>query len=215
MAVLPTDYTNSFTPTGATTELPATTTRGINAINTEVNTKLSGVGPTANLTALQSQVTVAGTVYYVTGSGLLVPTDLAVGSRCRWTIAMAKTAAGTGAFNIHIKRGTAGTTADTSDVTQSIGTGTAVVDNMMLDIELTVTAVGASGSYFWCISPTTRASTTTPAGFGTPFGPTGQFSGTVSAVALNTASLKFGIAFANVTGTPTITVPMVRANLFR
>lgn len=175
------------------------------------STRFGDLGNAA--TALQSQVTVAGTVYYVTNSNLTVPADIVAGSRFRWTIAMAKTAAGTGAFNVYIKRGTAGTTADTSDVTQSIGTQTAVVDNMMLDIEVVVTATGAAGSYWWAMIPTTRAGSAV--GFGTPVGATGQFSGSVSSVALNTASLKLGIGFASVTGTPTIAVPMVRANSYR
>lgn len=213
MAALPTDYTDAVTPSGATSELPSTTARGINAINTEINTKISGKGPVAGLNALQSQVTVAGTVYYVTGSGLLLPSDYAVGTRFRWTIAMAKTALGTGAFNVHIKLGTAGTAADTSAVTQSIGTQTAVVDNMMLDIECVVTTTGASGAFWWAIVPTNKAATAT--GFGTPVGPTGQFQGSATAQNLSTANLQMGIAFASVTGTPTITVPMVRANVFR
>jgi hypothetical protein len=214
MAALPTDYTDAVAPTGATSEWSAThATRGANAWATEINAKVAGADAISDLTTLQSQVTVAGTVYYITGTTLAVPTDVAVGTKFRWTVAMAKTAAGTGAFNIHIKRGTAGTTADTSDVTQSIGTQTAVADNMMLDIEVIITTIGASGAYYWSIIPTTKAASAT--GFGTQVGPTGQFSGTVSAVALNTASLKFGLAFASVTGTPTITVPLVRANMYR
>src|SRR5690349_17760883 len=134
MAALPTDYTDAVAPTGATTEFPATTARGINAFATEINTKISGSDSVSDLTALQSQVTVAGTVYYINGSAVALPADYAVGTKFRWTIAMAKTAAGTGAFNIHIKVGTAATVADTSVVTQSIGTQTAAVDNMMLDI---------------------------------------------------------------------------------
>ena len=213
MAVLPTDYTDASTPSGATTELPATTARGLNAINTEINTKISGSDAISDLTALQSQVTVAGTVYYVNGSGLVLPADYAVGTKFRWTIAMAKTAAGTGAFNIHIKVGTAGTVADTSVVTQSIGTGTAAVDSMMLDINCRVVTTGASGTLYWAMVPMNKAVTAT--GFGVVTGPSGQFSGTTGAVNLSTANLKFGIAFANVTGTPTVTVPMCRANCYR
>jgi hypothetical protein len=55
---------------------------------------------TAGNTSTQSQVVVSGTSYYVTGSALTVPTNVAVGTRFRWTVAMAKTAAGTGAFAI-------------------------------------------------------------------------------------------------------------------
>jgi hypothetical protein len=167
---------------------------------------------TAGNTSTQSQVVVSGTSYYVTGSALTVPTNVAVGTRFRWTVAMAKTAAGTGAFAIEIRRGTAGTVADTADVSQSIGTQTAAVDNMMVDIEIVVTTTGATGAYYWSIIPTNKAITAT--GFGVATGPTGQFSGTVSSVALNTASLKFGLSFKATTGTPTITVPMVRSSAF-
>lgn len=41
-SALPTDYTNASTPTGATTELPATTSRGVNAITGAINTLIRG-----------------------------------------------------------------------------------------------------------------------------------------------------------------------------
>lgn len=170
-------------------------------------------GITNGNTALQSQVVVSATSYYVTNSNLNLPNPmkvgLVVGSRFRWTVAMAKTAAGTGAFAIKIYRGTNGSTADTADVSQNIGTQTAAVDSMTVDIEIVVTTTGATGAYFWSIIPTSKAVTAT--GFGVPTGPTGQFSGTVSSVALNTAALKFGLGFTATTGTPTITIPLVRA----
>lgn len=170
-------------------------------------------GLTNGNTTTQSQVVVSGTSYYIAGSNLNLPatlkTGMAVGTRFRWTVAMAKTAAGTGAFAIELRRGTAGTVADTADVSQSIGTQTAVVDNMTVDVEIVVTATGATGSYFWSIIPTSKAAAAT--GFGVAVGPTGQFSGTVSSVAMNTASLIFGLSFKATTGTPTITVPLVRS----
>jgi hypothetical protein len=53
----------------------------------------------------------------------------------RWRVSMTKTAAGTGAFDIIILMGTAGTIGgDTKEVTQSIGTQTAAVDNMTVDV---------------------------------------------------------------------------------
>lgn len=170
-------------------------------------------GITNGNTSTQSQVVVSGTNYYITGSNLNLPNPmkvgLVVGSRFRWTVAMAKTAAGTGTFQIKIYRGTNGSTSDTADVNQTIGTQTAAVDSMTLDVEIVVTTTGATGAYFWSIIPTSKAVTAT--GFGVATGPTGQFSGTVSSVNLTTASLKFGLAFTATTGTPTITVPMVRA----
>lgn len=176
----------------------------LNAIATAVN----GYG-TGGSTALQTQVVVSGTAYYITGSNVAVPSTAIVGTRFRWTVAMAKTAAGTGTFQIRIYRGTNGSTADTADVTSTMGTQTAVVDSMMLDVEVVITTTGATGAYYWSIIPTSKAASAT--GFGVAVGPTGQFSGTVSSVALNTASLNLGLGFVATTGTPTITVPMVRA----
>lgn len=176
----------------------------LNAIATAVN----GYG-TGGSSALQTQVVVSGTSYYITGSNVSVPSTAIVGTRFRWTVAMAKTAAGTGTFQVKLYRGTNGSTSDTADVTQTLGTQTAAVDSMMLDVEIVITTTGATGAYYWSIIPTSKAVTAT--GFGVATGPTGQFSGTVSSVALNTASLKLGLGFVATTGTPTITVPMVRA----
>lgn len=170
------------------------------------------LGSANSNTATQSQTVVSATAYYVTNSDLAVPANLVVGSKFRWTVAMAKTAAGTGIFEIIIYRGTAASTADTADVAQTIGTQTAAVDNMTVDVEVVVTTTGATGAYYWSIIPTSKAATAT--GFGVAVGPTGQFSGTKSSVALNTASLKFGLGFRATTGTPTVTVPLVRGNSY-
>ena len=118
-----------------------------------------------------------------------------------WRFKQSKTAAGTAAYSICIYRGTNGSTSDTRDVTQAIGTATAVVDIIDVVVTLKVTTTGATGAYSWGIVCQSKAATAT--GFGvtdaTPF-----FTGTVSSVAMNTASLKFGIGFMNTTGTPTI-----------
>jgi hypothetical protein len=164
-------------------------------------------GITTLATAIQSQTVVASTYYYITGSALTMPATPKAGmttsTNMQWRFMMAKTAAGTNAFNICLYRGINGTTADTRDVTQSIGTATAAVDTMEVLVNLQVTATGATGSYTWGISCYHKAATA--AGFGvtdaTPF-----FTGTVSSVAMNTASLKFGLGFMNTTGTPTIQV---------
>lgn len=170
-------------------------------------------GITNGNAARQSQLVVSATNYYITGSNLNLPatlkTGMAVGTRFRWTVAMAKDAAGTGIFQISIYRGTNGTTADTQDVLQTIGTQTAVIDNMTVDIEVVVTTTGATGAYYWAIIPTHTAARIT--GFGLDQAAASYFSGTVSSVAMNTASLKFGLGFKATTGTPTINVPLVRA----
>lgn len=168
--------------------------------------------------AAQQQVVVSGTSYYITGSDLLASpatpiSGMVVGTRYVWRVAMTKTAAGTGTFQIVIYRGTNGTTSDTADVTQTIGTQTAAVDNMTVDVEVVVTGTGASGSYYWSIIPNNKAATAT--GFGVATGTGAYFSGTKSSVAMNTASLKFGLGFIATTGTPTITIPYVQANAYK
>jgi len=163
-----------------------------------------------------SQALVAATNYYVAGSALTMPATpkagMVVGTRFIWRVAMTKTAAGTGAFNIKIYRGTLGTTGDTPDVTQSIGTQTAALDNMIVDVEITVTATGASGSYYWSIIPNNKAASAT--GFGVTTGTAAYFSGTVTGVAMNTASLIFGLGFYCTLGTPTLTIPHVNGQVF-
>lgn len=164
-------------------------------------------------TSTQSQVVVSGTSYYIAGSALTTPTTpqvaMSTTTRYRWRVAMAKTAAGTGSFQVVIYRGTNGSTSDTADVSQSIGTQTAAVDSMTVDVELAVTTTGATGGYYWAINPVHSAVTAT--GFGVATGATGQFSGTKSSVAMNTSGLIFGLGFIATTGTPTITIPMVQA----
>jgi hypothetical protein len=165
-------------------------------------------------TSRQSQATASGTAYYIAGSALTTPTTpqvaMSTATRYRWTISMDKTAGtSTGAFAIIIYRGTNGSTADTADVTQTIGTATAAVDNMTVDVELAVTTTGATGAYYWSIIPQNKAVTGT--GFGVATGTGAYFSGTVSSVAMNTASLKLGLGFKYTTGTATITIPLVRA----
>jgi hypothetical protein len=166
-------------------------------------------GITTIATALFSQSMSAGTYYYIPNSALTMPAvsktggGMSTNTTMRWNFMMNKTAAGTGAFNIRILRGTNGSIADTADVTQSIGTATAAVDIAEVIITLKVTATGATGSYTWGISVYHKAATAT--GFGTtdatPF-----FAGTVSSVAMNTASLKFGIALMGTTGTTALVV---------
>lgn len=164
--------------------------------------------------AQQSQVTVAGTAVYITNSNLNIPAavvrGLIVGSVLKWRIVLNKTAAGTGTFVIALHMGTNGTVADTKVVTQAIGTQTAVVDSIVLDIMIVFTAVGAgSASFYWTICPFQKAATAT--GFGVAVGAAGLFSGTVGSLNSTTAGLKFGVSFASTTGTPTITVPLVEA----
>lgn len=188
-----------------------TPTFGSGIANTEIASGIANGN-----TAVQSQVVVSATNYYIAGSNINVPASpkvgVIVGTRMSWTVAMTKTNAGTGIFQMSIYRGTNGSTSDTQDVLQTIGTQTAAVDNMIVDVHLVVTTAGATGAYYWSIVPNNKAVTAT--GFGVATGTGAYFSGTVSSVALNTASLKFGLGFKATTGTPTIAVPLVRAQAF-
>ena len=152
---------------------------------------------------------VAGTYYYLSGSGLTMPATymqgIVAGTTFVWRIKMSKTAAGTGAFNIGIYMGTNGSISDTRKVTQSIGTATAALDDLTLDIVLTFTSTTAA---YWSISAQHSAATAT--GFGVATG-SASFSGTLTGLTATTGSLIFGIGYSNTTGTAVITVSQVQA----
>jgi hypothetical protein len=196
---------------GAVTEVNLSTQTYGAVSNTEIPNGITNVN-----TSAQSQVVVSGTNYYITNSTITVPASpvngVVIGTTFHWTVAMTKTGAGTGIFQISIYRGTNGSTSDTQDVLQTIGTQTGVVDNMTVDVQLTVTTAGASGVYYWSMVPNNKAITAT--GFGVATGAGAYFSGTVSSIALNTANLKFGLGFKATTGTPTIVIPMVEARAY-
>jgi len=164
--------------------------------------------------AAQSQVVVSGTEYYITNSDLDMPavysTAIAAGTTMKWRIALTKTAAGTGTFQILLKKGTNGSIADTSIVTQTIGTQTAAADNMEADIQLTWTSATAA---YWTIVPHQSAASGT--GFGLVYPATAaQFSGTISGQTTTTASDKYGLSVIFTTGTPTFVVNEVQAQAF-
>lgn len=164
--------------------------------------------------AAQSQVVVSATEYYVTRSDLDMPaaynTAIAAGTVMKWRIALNKTAAGTGTFQILLKKGTNGSTADTSIVTQTIGTQTAAADNMEVDILLVWTSATAA---YWTMIP--RQSAATGTGFGLVFpAVAAQFNGTISGQTTTTASDKYGVSVKFTTGTPTFIVDEVNAEAF-
>jgi len=163
-------------------------------------------------TSQQSQVTVAATNYYIAGSNINLPATLVngivAGTTFVWKAAMTKTGAGTVAFDILIYMGTNGSTADTAEVTQSIGVQTAAVDNMVVDVLVTFTSTTA---FYWSIVTTNKAATAT--GFGPATG-TGMFSGTVTGLTTTTGSLIFGLGFQSNTGTPTVVIPFVTAQAY-
>ena len=152
----------------------------------------------------------AGTYYYIAPSALTMPatykTGIAAGTVMRWYIRMSKSAAGTGAFNIRLYYGTSGSISDTTLATQSVGTATAALDDM--DLEITLTFTGAFGTAYWSI--TAAHSAATGVGFGLAIGSQG-FSGTLSGLTTSTGSLIFGVGYSNTTGTAVITIPQVQA----
>jgi hypothetical protein len=168
--------------------------------------------------ATQSQLTVAATKYYITKSNINLPatlfTGIVIGTAFTWRLHISKDANNTGAFNIIIFRGTLGTSGDTADVSQAqTGVQTAALDDMVVDVQLVFTAVGASGSYFWTIN--TSHSAASAAGFGCTTG-TQSFTGTVSSVNTTTASLIFGLGFVAAAGATmvTVSIPYVEAQAY-
>lgn len=185
--------------------------------------------------AIQSQLATGGTSYYITNSQLALPATylqgmtapsgsggtVKCGTTFQWRVCLTKTTgvATLGTFSLIIYRGTNGTTADTADVTNVVGTQTAAVDTMIVDVKVTVLTTGgaSTGSYFWVIMYNSH-SAASAAGFGLGALPAVS-NGTVgpsAGVVLNTASLKFGLGFLCATGgtPPTYTVPMVQAQAF-
>ena len=82
---------------------------------------------------------------YITGSNVAITAGrIAVGTLLRWRFGMTKTGAGSATSTIDIAFGTAGTTADTARVSFTKPAGTAHADEGFVEIEATVTAVGAT-----------------------------------------------------------------------
>lgn len=164
--------------------------------------------------AAQSQVVTSAQAYYITNSNLNMPatyaTPIGAGTTFKWRVAMTKTAAGTGTFQLVIYRGTLGTVADTADATITIGTQSAAADNMTADVTVTWTSATA---YYYSVVPIQAAATTTGFGLAYPAA-AAQFSGTATGLTSTTASLIFGLGFTATTGTPTIVVNEVQAQAF-
>lgn len=202
---------------------PTAPTGGVNVLwqndnsnppNISASVKMVPLVVNYNTTA-QSQTVVSDTTYYIAGSFLPAPNPAingpVVGTTYTWRVHMTKTAVGTGIFQIFIYMGTAGTTGDTAEVSQTIGTQTGAVDQMDMDVSVTWTAVGSStASFYWSICPRQFASSAT--GFGITWPATASFfSGTVSSLNSTTAGLGLGLAFSATGGTPTIVIPYVES----
>lgn len=85
---------------------------------------------------------------YLAGSSVTIPTagDWKVAERYRCTFDMTKTGAGTAAFTLIVRMGTAGTTADAAILTLAFAVGTAAVDTGMFDLWVNFQTVGSGTS---------------------------------------------------------------------
>ena len=168
-------------------------------------------------TAAQSQVTVAGTSYYITSSNLATPSvtyqGYVVGTTWKWRIAgLTKNANGTGLTSFIIFSGTNGTTADTAEVTQAWGSAaaTAAIDVAEVDVLATITNITTgTATVYWTINPEHHLATTGWAGSTI----SGGYSGTFT-FSTGTSGLIFGLGINIATGAtnPTITIPYVVAD---
>lgn len=84
---------------------------------------------------------------YLAGSSIAMPAGgPVVGTKYRLMFDMVKTAAGTAAFVVTVRYGTAGSTADTAILTFTFGAGTAVADTGKFELELHFRTVGSGTS---------------------------------------------------------------------
>jgi hypothetical protein len=82
---------------------------------------------------------------YLVGSSIAIPSTLLKAKTLyRLVFDMVKTAAGTAAFAINVRVGTAGTTADAARLTFTFGAGTAAIDTGTFEILAHIRNIGAS-----------------------------------------------------------------------
>jgi hypothetical protein len=213
--------------TGATTLTGYLSGNGTNAVTASAtipSTAVTGAIPAAQLpngitnfnTALQTQVTVASTPFYIAGSNLKIPATLyngyKVGTTFRWQVAIQKNAAGTGDAYVLIYAGTTGTTADTAEADQEVAVGiSAVADTGTLDVLATITSIaGTTATVYYAIAPEHHLATT-----GWEFTTGGNFTGTFT-FSTSTPSMIFGLGFEITAGgtMPTVTIPLVEAHAY-
>jgi hypothetical protein len=98
------------------------------------NVSIAGQAPAANATT------------YITDSNVLMPpSKMKVRTTFYWRMVVTKTAAGTAAKTILVKLGTAGTTSDATLLTFTLPAGTAVIDDGVIEIFVTIRGpLGAS-----------------------------------------------------------------------
>lgn len=128
------------------------------ALNAEIAGPLK-IGP-APLPASTTAVGASATVL-INGTSIAIPTGaLRVGNRFRFKLNMTKTAAGTAAWQAHVKFGTANTNADATIARWTSGTNTAAIDQCMLHIDAEILTLGAAATarcFAWYNNTLTQA----------------------------------------------------------
>jgi hypothetical protein len=118
----------------------------VNAGATTATYRTLAIGTPATATQATTSLT-ASSANIVSGSLIQLPTsDLAVGSRFKFTIGVNKTAAGTATWTVAVKYGTAGTTSDAAIATWTSGTNTNAADSAILEITVNILTTGSSGT---------------------------------------------------------------------
>jgi hypothetical protein len=151
---------------------------------------------------------------YIPGSMITIPAgDVAVGTVYHALLVISKTGAGTASGPLIMRMGTAGSTSDTTAVSNSMGTaGTAAIDVGTIELYAKFIAVGASAQVLGIIL---QQHNNTSAGLwntGTLNSVTGT--GTTGSTFNSTTATKIGLSYsAGTSGSHTITV--VKAELYR
>lgn len=126
----------------ATLVPPGTTTTYLRGDSTFQTLPLAGIISNASV----ADQTGFATDTYVTNSNVNVGGRVKAGTTIRWKIGLTKTAAGTAVPVFTVRAGTAGTIADTSRFAFNMATQTAATDSMIIDCELTIRSLSATGT---------------------------------------------------------------------
>ena len=129
-------------------------TSSTTVITTAINVvdKTTVVGPSTGVGTpnTSAQSLTASAANLITGTKLQLGTgQIVVGTRYRFIVGASKTGAGIASWSVQVKYGTAGTTSDANVASWTSGTNTGVIDEAIIIIEATCTAVGSGTSATW------------------------------------------------------------------
>lgn len=144
--ILDTQSASATPAAGQVATFPETTGKRLTYKDDTGRTYTLGEGCIRNFsTAAQGAGFAADT--YVTGSNITVPASLTLqaGSQYRCKISLSKTAAGVATPIVIVRVGTAGTVADTAELTFTGAAATAAVDAGFIEILATWRSIGAAG----------------------------------------------------------------------